>query len=64
MTRPRHARFWSIAASGAKVAVQEQAHSQNEEEEETGEEAGTHHRRNQEKEPHKLTSGNRSLPQT
>jgi hypothetical protein len=54
----------SIAALGAKKAVQEKAHSQNEDEEETGEEARTHHRRNQEKEPHKFISGNRSLSQT
>jgi hypothetical protein len=44
MTQPRLASFCSIAALGAKEAVQEKAHSQNEEEEETGEEARTHHR--------------------
>jgi hypothetical protein len=64
MAHTCHACFGSAAASGAKEAVQEQAHSQNEEEQETGEEAGTHHRRNQEKAPHKLTSGNRSVSQT
>jgi hypothetical protein len=49
MTQPRHACLCAIAALGAKEAVQEQAHSKNEEEKETGEEAWAQHRRNQEK---------------